>query len=61
MVAGDQTRLKLHVACGARCFVGTQASTKIYRNPRRLPCSHATQATLDADSLLVFAPDPVQA
>src|SRR5262249_21745143 len=45
----------------ARCFLGTQASTKVYRNPARLPCSHTTQAALESGSLLVFAPDAVQA
>ena len=61
LVAGDQTRLDLHVGPGARCFMGTQASTKIYRNPAQLPSGHVTQAQLEANSLLVFAPDPVSA
>jgi urease accessory protein len=61
MVSGDQTQLDLHVGPLARCYVGTQASTKIYRNPRRAACSHFTRARLEAGSLLVFAPDPVQA
>ncbi len=61
LVAGDQTRLELRVGTGARCFLGTQASTKIYRNPASLPSGHQTHATLAAGSLLVFAPDPVQA
>jgi urease accessory protein len=59
-VAGDETRLKLRVGAGARCFLGTQASTKIYRNPRRRACGHVTEATVERDALLVFAPDPVQ-
>ena len=61
LVAGDETRLDLCLGPGARCFVGTQSSTKIYRNPSLLPCGHRTHATLKAGSLLVFAPDPVQA
>lgn len=60
LVAGDQTKLELRVGNQARCFLGTQASTKIYRNPHALPCSHVTQATVGADALLVFAPAPVQ-
>lgn len=60
LVAGDQTRLDVAVGPGACCFVGTQSSTKVYRNPARLPCSHATAATLGGGALLVFAPDPVQ-
>ena len=59
-VAGDQTRLDLHIGRGARCFLGTQASTKIYRNPNQRPCGHVTRGDLEEDSLLVFAPDPVQ-
>lgn len=61
LVAGDQTRLDLRLGRSARCFLGTQASTKIYRNPLKRPCGHVTQAVLAEDSLLVFAPDPVQA
>lgn len=60
LVAGDQTRLDLRLGASARCFVGTQASTKIYRNPSCRPCGHVTQATLEAGSFLVFAPDPAQ-
>src|SRR5882672_7502385 len=61
LVAGDQTRIDLNLGSDARCFLGTQASTKIYRNPSRLPCSHKTHASLESHSLLIFAPDPVQA
>jgi urease accessory protein len=61
LVAGDETRLDLRIGAEARCFFGTQASTKVYRNPAHLPCSHTTRATLESGSLLVFAPDAVQA
>jgi urease accessory protein len=61
LVAGDETRLDLRIGADARCFFGTQASTKVYRNPAHLPCSHTTRATLASGSLLVFAPDAVQA
>ena len=60
LVAGDQTRLDLRVGAGSRCFLGTQASTKIYRNPRQQPCGHVTRACVEPNALLVFAPDPVQ-
>ena len=59
-VAGDETRLELRIGKDARCFLGTQASTKIYRNPRQRACGHITQATVGENALLVFAPDPVQ-
>lgn len=61
MLAGDETRLEIQLGAGTRCFVGTQASTKVYRNPDSLPCGHTTHATVDEGALLVFAPDAVQA
>ena len=60
MVAGDRTRLDVTIDVGSRCFLGTQASTKIYRNPARLPCSHELYARVGEDALLILAPDPVQ-
>jgi urease accessory protein len=60
LVAGDQTELDVCIASGARCFLGTQASTKVYRNSALRACSHVTRARLEPGSLLVFAPDPVQ-
>ncbi|MFO1487159.1 MAG: urease accessory protein UreD [Verrucomicrobiota bacterium] len=61
LVAGDKTRLEVSVNSGARCFLGTQSSTKVYRNPAALPCEHVTHATVAEDAMLVFAPEPVQA
>jgi urease accessory protein len=61
LVAGDETRMDLDLGEGACSFVGTQASTKVYRNPECRPCSHQMQAKLAAGSLLVYAPDPIQA
>jgi urease accessory protein len=60
LVAGDQTELRLNLGSGTRCFLSTQSSTKIYRNPTARPCSHTTKALLEAGSLLVFTPDAVQ-
>ena len=61
MVAGDETSLDLQLGAGAVCFLGTQASTKIYRNPAGRPCGHRLRADLGSGSLLIAAPDPVQA
>ena len=61
LVAGDQTRLDLALGPETRCYLGTQSSTKIYRNPTRQPCSHFTRATLAAGARLIFTPEPVQA
>ncbi len=59
-VAGDETSINLRLGAEARCFLSTQASTKIYRNPRQRPCGHTLHAELAAGSLLVLAPDPIQ-
>ena len=61
LVAGDRIHFDVRIGAGARCFVGSQSSTKVYRNPNGLPCEHVTRAVLGSESLLVWAPDPVQA
>ena len=61
LVAGDETRLTVELAADTRCFLSTQAATKIYRNPEGRPCSHRLEARVGEGSLLVLAPDPVQA
>lgn len=61
LVAGDETQLDLRVGPEARCFFSTQASTKVYRNPSRRPCSHITNACVDSGAFLAFLPDAVQA
>ncbi len=60
LVSGDQTSLTLNLGPGARCFLTTQASTKVYRNPAQKPCGHELSAELGDNSLLIVAPDPVQ-
>ena len=59
LVAGDQTRFDLRIRRAARCFVGTQSATKIYRNPARQPCGHVTRAVLEEESFLAFMPAPL--
>lgn len=61
LVAGDQTRLHVRLGEGSVCHVGTQASTKVYRNPKGLPCGHETLAEVGAGATLVFCAEPVQA
>jgi urease accessory protein len=60
-VAGDVTRMDLRVGRGARAFVGSQSSTKVYKNPDGLPCGSAIHAVVESGGLLVLAPEPVQA
>lgn len=60
MVAGDETHLSVSLGPESRCFLSTQASTKVYRNPRQLACSHNLKANLGEGSVLVLAPEPLQ-
>jgi urease accessory protein len=59
LVAGDAIRLDVHVRAGCSAVLGTQASTKIYRDPRRLSCRQELSAKIDAGATLVVAGDPV--
>jgi urease accessory protein len=61
MVSGDQTLLDVRVGPKARCFLGTQSSTKVYRNPEARPTGHQLRAELGSGSLMVAVPDPIQA
>jgi urease accessory protein len=61
LVAGDEISVDVELGDGARCYLSTQASTKIYRNPGLLPCGQTLKATLGKESVLVLGPDPVQA
>jgi urease accessory protein len=61
LVAGDNVAVSLKLGEGTRCFVTTQASTKIYRNPPARPCSHFLRAEVGPGALLALSPDPVQA
>jgi urease accessory protein len=61
LVAGDEISVTLNLGEGTCCFLSTQASTKVYRNPNSRPCSHHLRAQLGRGSLLALTPDPIQA
>jgi len=61
LVAGDEIQVDIEVADGARCYLSTQASTKIYRNPDSRPCAQYFNASVGREAVLVVAPDPVSA
>ena len=57
LLAGDVIDLDVAVDRGATLHLGTQASTKIYKGA---PGAKQTlDASVEADALLVVAPDPV--
>ena len=60
MLAGDSVELNIELDPDAVCFLGSQASSKIYRNPSARPCSHKLRASLGRNAMLILAPDPVQ-
>jgi urease accessory protein len=55
LVDGDALRLSLRIGAGAAAYLTTQSSTKVYPGA----ASHAVDATVDADGLLVSLPEPV--
>ena len=56
-LAKHSKRLDLMLGYETKCFMSTQASTKIYRNPHKRPCGHVTEARLEPGAVLVFAPE----
>jgi urease accessory protein len=57
LVGGDAIRMRADVTAGARALLTTQASTKVYRSPRR--SRQTLTATLESRSLLAVVPDPI--
>ena len=60
IVGGDQVGIQITVNEGARCFLSTQASTKIYRNSAERACTQTLNASLGPESLFVLAPEVLQ-
>lgn len=59
LVAGDEIDIDIRVGPKAICVIGTQSSTKVYRNPTGLPSRQMVRATVAEGATLVLAPDPV--
>ncbi len=55
LVDGDEVHLEVEVGASAGLFLGTQASTKVYRGTSRV----TTDARVGEGGLLVSVPDPV--
>ncbi|WP_367302522.1 urease accessory protein UreD [Allorhodopirellula heiligendammensis] len=58
-MAGDPTDLLVDLDAGTRCVLSSQASTKIYDNPRALPCSQKMHVRIACDSIFTLAPEPI--
>jgi urease accessory protein len=59
LLAGDRIDLRVDVAAGTSLYLGTQASTKIYRSPEGLAAEQRLRLTAGPGSVVVGLPDPV--
>jgi urease accessory protein len=59
LVDKDRIEISLRVSSGATSFVGTQASTKVFRSPSGTGCRQELGATVENDATLAVLPDPV--
>lgn len=57
LLGGDDIHMRVDVTTEARALLTTQASTKVYRSPRR--SRQRVNATVEAGALLAVVPDPV--
>lgn len=60
LVSGDHLELSVTLEAGARCQLGTQAATKVYRAKPRETCRQQLSAQLGPGAVLAVVPDPVQ-
>lgn len=59
LLAGDRVHLRVAVEAGARLYLGTQASTKIYRSDDGRGAEQHLSAAVGPGATLVALPDPV--
>lgn len=60
LLPGDEIDFSISVGEGARCFLGTQSSTKIFRSGAKGAVKNRFDAEIGSDGLLVYAPDVAQ-
>jgi urease accessory protein len=59
MLAGDAIWLRVRAQAGAQLFLGTQASTKVYKSPGGAVAEQRIEGELAAGAVAVVFPDPV--
>jgi urease accessory protein len=59
MLAGDTIRLRVRAQAGARLFLGTQASTKVYKSPDGAVAEQLIEGEVGEGAVAVVLPDPV--
>jgi urease accessory protein len=60
LLPGDEINVAIDVQENARCFIGTQSSTKIFRDGPKGAVQNHIAASVDSGGLLVYAPDVAQ-
>ncbi|HUS34312.1 MAG TPA: urease accessory protein UreD [Verrucomicrobiae bacterium] len=60
LLPGDEIDFSISVIEGARCFLGTQSSTKIFRGGAKGAVKNRFAAEINSGGLLVYAPDVAQ-
>ena len=60
LLSGDELDFSVDVGAYARCFLGTQSSTKIFRSGPKGAVKNTLIADVGAGGLLVYAPDVAQ-
>jgi urease accessory protein len=61
LLPGDELDFQISVGPEARCFLGTQSSTRIYRSGPKGAVKNILNANIQIGGLLVYAPDVSQA
>lgn len=59
LVAGDHVDLRFRARAGTTCWLGTQASTKIYKSRAGIGASQTLHAVVEPGATLFSFPDPV--
>jgi len=60
LLPGDEIDVRVSVGENARCFLGTQSSTKIFRGGARGAVKNRLNADVGSNALFVYAPDVAQ-
>jgi len=59
MVQGDTIILRVRCGKQASLYLGTQAFTKVYKNPQNIPSKQTIMGTVETGGLAIVLPDPV--
>jgi len=58
-VQGDQINIKINIKENAKCYMSTQANTRIYRSQNGKGSSQIVHGMIEANGIAILLPDPV--